>query len=506
MADADIYLNISSAREFAGANGLISEVDAIWAASIEGQETRVYRIKKGAILELFRERGLLDDFIARHWPNARTVRGKKIRATYEKHRLEHLRLGGRLAVVEEAARASPPFPRASFPLTSQDETPRENPMPPLQRPAARVSQGDLVFYATSLRVRDLRLPKFYNVEKLDANEGTGYQRLLNETRAKRLSEYLLDGHRAREAFLPTSIFLATDKLVPFDPATNTVSIDHEKTGPFNVVDGQHRIRGLVLAAEKDPTLDDFEVAVNIAVNLSTVSQMAHFLIVNTTQRSVDKAIEQQIVARLTDMIDFEKTPVLPKWIQRQVSKGEDARALAITQYLNDEKDSPWFGKIRMANDDDEAGDATINQKSFITSLKKYILTPSNPIAGDLWDVDKQRKVLVNYWRAIRDLLVEPGDETSVIFKTNGLSMFHSVSPAIFLHLANLKDFKAETVQKILERAFQNLPSEHIAVSSPAFWKRGSTASGINQASIRKYATALATAVNSQPGSSDGIAM
>jgi hypothetical protein len=27
--------------------------------------------------------------------------------------------------------------------------------------------------------------------------------------------------------------------------------------------------------------------------------MAHFLIVNTTQRSVDKAIEQQIVARLT---------------------------------------------------------------------------------------------------------------------------------------------------------------------------------------------------------------
>ena len=60
----------------------------------------------------------------------------------------------------------------------------------------------------------------------------------------------------------------------------------------------------MLAAEKDPSLDDFEIPVNIAVNLDAISQMAHFLIVNTTQRSVDRAIEQQIVARLTNLIEF----------------------------------------------------------------------------------------------------------------------------------------------------------------------------------------------------------
>jgi DGQHR domain-containing protein len=295
-------------------------------------------------------------------------------------------------------------------------------------------------------------------------------------------------------------------LVPFDEKSNTVRIDPDKIGAFNVVDGQHRIRGLVLAAEKDPTLNEFEVPVNIAVNLSPISQMAHFLIVNTTQRSVDKAIEQQIVARLTQMIEFEKTPVLPKWIQRQVDKGEDSRAIQIVQFLNDEKESPWYGKIRMANDDDSAGDATINQKSFVASLKKYILTPSNPIAGDQWSTDKQRKVLMNYWRAIRNLLVEDDDDTSVIFKTNGLHMFHSASPALFLHLANLKDFKTETVEKLLAQAFENLSTEYIGVSSPGFWKRGATASGLNQAAIRKFATALSTAVHSQPGSSDGFSM
>lgn len=378
-------------------------------------------------------------------------------------------------------------------------------MTELKRPAARIQQGNLVLYATSLQVRDLRQPNFYRIDTLDADEGTGYQRILNEARAKRLADYLLDGHKAMEAFLPTSIFLATDKDLPFDPDTNSVRIDSEKIGPFNVVDGQHRIRGLVLAAEKDPSMDDFEVPANIAVKLDGISQMAHFLIVNTTQRSVDKAIEQQIVARLTEKIEFEKTPVLPRWIQRQVDKGEDSRALQIAQYLNDEKDSPWFGKIRMANDAGGAGDATINQKGFVTSLKRYILTPSNPIAGHGWDTDKQKRVLVNYWRAICNLLVEPGDETSNVFKTNGLHMFHAASPAIFLHLANMKNFKAEAVQGLLSHAFENLPVDFVGASTSAFWKRGGTASGLNAAAIQKYAHALATAVNSQSGS-EGLSM
>ena len=50
----------------------------------------------------------------------------------------------------------------------------------------------------------------------------------------------------------------------------------------------------------------FEIPVNIAVNLDDISQMCHFLMVNTTQRSVDKSIEQQIVARLTKMVGLEK--------------------------------------------------------------------------------------------------------------------------------------------------------------------------------------------------------
>jgi DGQHR domain-containing protein len=367
----------------------------------------------------------------------------------------------------------------------------------LKRPAAKIKQGSLVLYTTSLRVADLRRPSFYAIETLDVDEGTGYQRVLNEARAKRLADYLLEGHKSLEAFLPTSIFLATDKLLQFDDDNHILTIDEAKSGPFNVVDGQHRLRGLVLAAEKDQALNEFEVPVNIAVGLSKVSQMAHFLIVNTTQKAVDKAIEQQIVARLTEMIDFEKTPVLPKWIQRQVDKGEDARALAIVGHLNDEPTSPWRGKIRMANDDD-AADATINQKSFVTSLKKLVLTPSNPISGPNWDAERQKKVLANYWRAIADLLVDSDGDTSVVFKTNGVHLFHKLSPAIFTRLADSRTFTVDAITSLLRHAFENLPPEYLGVSSSSFWKRGGQASGLNQAAINKYATAIATAMHTRP--------
>lgn len=366
----------------------------------------------------------------------------------------------------------------------------------ITRPAALVRQGTLKLYATSLRVADLNLQNFYTINKLDPDgAGPGYQRLLNEGRAKRLADYLLDGFEEEDAFLPTSIFLATSKDIPFDPATNTITFEVESIGPFNVVDGQHRIAGLVLAADKNPELLEFEIPVNIAVNLDDISQMCHFLIVNTTQRSVDKSIEQQIVARLTKMVSLEQIPTIPRWIRRQVEKGEDARALSVANYLNAETGSPWFGKIRMAND--EGDGATINQKSFIGSVKKYIFAANNPLSNSVWDLNRPM-ILVNYWKAIVELLVDENAAVpSVIYKTTGVDLFHIVSATVFTRLAARNDFKKDTIKALLQSGFANLPDENIAMSHPEWWQRGGVASGLNSAAVRKLANALSHSLNVQ---------
>jgi DGQHR domain-containing protein len=367
----------------------------------------------------------------------------------------------------------------------------------ITRPAALVRQGSLKLYATSIRVADLSLPNFYTISRLDPEDaGPGYQRILNESRAKRLADYLLDGQTEGDAFLPTSIFLATSKDIPFDPTTNTITFDVGAVGPFNVVDGQHRIAGLIAAATKNHDLMQFEIPINIAVGLDDVSQMCHFLIVNTTQRSVDKAVEQQIVARLTKLVELENMPTIPRWIKRQVEKGEDARALLVANYLNTESNSAWFGKIRMANDDDGTG-ATINQKSFVNSLKKYVFSSNNPLSNSEWD-EKRPAILSNYWKAVVELLVdEQSTKSSIIFKTTGVDLFHLVSATVFTHLANQRDFKKETIKKLLLRGFGNLSGDNVGISDKEWWQRGGVASGLNSAAVRKLATALNHAIHVQ---------
>ncbi|MBX9459794.1 MAG: DGQHR domain-containing protein [Brevundimonas sp.] len=215
-------------------------------------------------------------------------------------------------------------------------------------PAARVRQGTLKLFATSIPVRDLLEPGFFSVETLDPEdtEDRGYQRLLNTARAKRLADYVVQGQDTQDAFLPTSIFLATDRTIEFNSTDNTIQFDTAAVGPFSVVDGQHRLEGLRLAAARDPRVLDFEAPVNIAVELPRIAQMCHFLIVNTTQKSVDKSVEQRIFARLSEALDVEDLPSLPRWVLKVAERGEVQKAIKIVDYLNETAGSPWLGKIK----------------------------------------------------------------------------------------------------------------------------------------------------------------
>jgi DGQHR domain-containing protein len=349
-------------------------------------------------------------------------------------------------------------------------------------PAAKVRQGDLVLYATSLTVRDLTKPGFYSVETLDPENlnDKGYQRLLNKARAKKLADYVLRGQDSQDAFLPTSVFLATDKTIAFDENNNTISIEIGDVGPFSVVDGQHRLEGLKFAAEKDARVLDFEVPVNIAINLPKIAQMCHFLIVNTTQKSVDKAIEQRIIARLSDALDVEDDlPSLPKWILNSVEKGEVEKAVKYVDYLNDTPDSPWHKKIRMANP--ESTDGTVNQRTFVKAIVKYVLTASNPLSTIVKDFEKERRIFLNYWKAIASVL-DDGNST-VLYKYNGVELFCKFSIPFFIKLQDRGSFTVQTMEGLLRSCFDNMEGEYAGVGHPDWWAKGGKSSFLNAGAI-----------------------
>lgn len=365
----------------------------------------------------------------------------------------------------------------------------------ITKAAAKIKQGNLTIYSTSLFVSDLLENNFFQIDRLDASSRSeqGYQRVLDERRKKKFADYLINAWKEGDAFLPTSVFLATDRNIDYNTENNTITFDTDEIGSFNVVDGQHRISGLIEAVEKVPELKSFQIPVNIAINLDEISQMCHFLIVNSTQKAVDRAIVQQIHARLTNMIEFEKMPTLPKWIQRQVLKGEDRDALVITEFLNNENSSPWKDKILMANSLNK--NFTIKQNSFVNSIKKYILSANNPIMRTD-DTLKRNKILKNYWQAISNILNKNGSlDKSALFKTIGLDLFNQVSPAVFSQLFLNKDFKVETIEDLFKKAFNKLDADYIKMSFPNFWMKGKDASGMNQAAVRKYATELNKAIS-----------
>ena len=363
-----------------------------------------------------------------------------------------------------------------------------------RKPAAIVRQGSLVLYATSFTIRDFLQPGFYSIDRLDPDEyQPGYQRVLDKRRTKRISGYFTKAWNEGDAFLPTSVLLATQKNIEFDEAKNQLYFNLEKTGPFNVVDGQHRIEGLISAAKQTPAMKDFQIAVNIATNVDEVSQMCHFLIVNTTQKSVDKSIEQGILSRLTGMINFQNIPSLPKWIQRQVERGEDQQALNIIKYLNQNPSSPWYKKIEMANQTEELARTTIRQKTFAHSLKRFILSSNNPLMHSD-DMETRNKILCNYWSAIKSLLVSTEEVSSVLFKSSGANLFHMISSTIFSQLFNLKDFREETIRSMLSRAFDALDHETGMVGNPGFWQKGGGASNLNMTTLRKFSSALNRAI------------
>lgn len=363
------------------------------------------------------------------------------------------------------------------------------------RPAAIIKQGNLTLYATSFKVSDLLEPNFYNIDRLDpenANE-KGFQRLLNKGRAKKLADYIVAGQKTQDAFLPTSILMATDKDIIFNEENNIIEIDMYELCPFNIVDGQHRIEGLRLASEKDVSILDFEVPVNIAVCLDNIAQTAHFLIVNTTQKSVDEGLSQRIRERLTGLIDIEKMPTLPKWIENMVAKGEDKEALRFVDFLNNEENSPWKNKITMANEDSKA--KQISQKSFVNLLKKHFFVLDNPIRKEqTFPEDKQLAIFLNYWKSLVNL-IDP-DISSVFFKYNGVQLFLMFSVDFFKKMMTMPDFTVETMENILQDTFENADGYALGIEHAEYWKTGGKASGLNTGAIRKVCADLTTALYS----------
>ena len=377
-------------------------------------------------------------------------------------------------------------------------------MSQIRKSAVKLEQGGMRLFLTSFTVRDFMREQFYRVDRLDVAEGQGMQRLLEDARTKRFGVDFTEAHNKGEALLPTSVFLATDGNIDFDENAGEIVFDSSPNAdvcPFDVVDGQHRIEGLRRVAGQigGQALLDFPVATVIATGLDEAERMLQFIVVNTKQEKVDEGVAQHIISRFTDMDGVTDLPYLPNWLRRKIEQGDANRALKLVIKLNEHQDSPFRGRIQMA-DKYKTPAHTVNQKSFVNYLTKFVLTASHPLLVIENDPNKQFSILNNFWRAVMHVSVGEYKERTSVFTASGIEFFLQIFGAVLNELAKRGSYTVNDFEKCLRSATDFLDEgEHANIISPEYWKKGGPASVLNSAGrtkiTKQYCIALAQAGN-----------
>ena len=378
-------------------------------------------------------------------------------------------------------------------------------MAEIRKPAVKLIQGNRTLLLTTFTVRDFRQGDFYRVDRLDAQKGEGSQRILNEARARDFCTDILNADTKNQAFLPTSIFLATGGEISYDENTKELFFNTEQHAgicPLDVVDGQHRIEGLKMAAEKNEKLYDFPLSAVIATQMNEISRRLQFITVNTKQEPVRESVKQILIEQFTKELELEATrddlPHLPKWLKKRAETQKDSRALKIVRALNNDENCPWYQRVQFADDAKKTDRMTIKQESFTKSIIRHIFAPNHPL--EIKSEAQQIAVLINFWKAVEEIFVPCSDDRysivkCVAFKYSGVNFFHSISNPIMQHLVNKNgDLKVPSIKTCISSVEGHLPPESADLLRPEYWLRGAQASGFNAGAIDKKAAHFANAL------------
>lgn len=146
-------------------------------------------------------------------------------------------------------------------------------------PAIKITQNNKEFFLTYIPSNILS--KVCYVARRDEDNKKGFQRVLNERRAKDIAKYM----DSNAGVIPSSIILSAQKEASFGFKEDTGKIFfREEKNLFLVLDGQHRLFGMYLAKK------DYNIPVVIFNALSSREEVNLFVDINTNQKGVPSTL------------------------------------------------------------------------------------------------------------------------------------------------------------------------------------------------------------------------
>ena len=196
----------------------------------------------------------------------------------------------------------------------------------------------------------------------------GFQRIVNEARARQIAAAVLDQGRT----FPNAIVLATNSS-SLELSRGRLTVPDRAR--FLIVDGQHRLwaqqfseREAIYACMIHPGLDERQMA-------------KLFVEINDTQKRVPASLRWDLVR-----------------LVREDENSEDVRAVDLVFELTTTKGSPLFQRIDLTG---ETSELSIKQASLAPEIKRLVKARESEFRSIGFDI--QYKILSDYLRAVSDM-------------------------------------------------------------------------------------------------------
>jgi len=216
------------------------------------------------------------------------------------------------------------------------------------------------FYIGAINAKDLLDISYSDVRRIEKEQRDietylGIQRPLNPKRVKEIGKYanLID------ATFPTSIIIAVDQVneelstdentvynAIFDEDNNTMKI-LKNPKIAKIIDGQHRIAGL------ENFEGVFQLNISLFIDMDIENQAMVFATINDKQTKVNRSI-------VADLYSLNK------------KRSPQKTSSHIVRLLNDDVDSPFYGKIKILGTANDKEKETITQATFVQNILKYM--------------------------------------------------------------------------------------------------------------------------------------
>lgn len=303
--------------------------------------------------------------------------------------------------------------------------------------ALDLTRGDVGFYVTAMAPSEIL--EVARVSRVAEDVVQGFQRTLELSRAKKISNYISEGH-----VLPGAIILSAQRSVEieFDEAQSKISFPLV-AGSFLVIDGQHRLYGSHIAEQAGH--DSLKLPVCILSNLNITKEVEYFIDINSNQKGVPKTLR----------IELTKFIAEPESI--------DQIRLQLFEDLNAEEDSPLYTRLSAI----QRAPGYLSHVPFEIALNRILAT--SPLKD--FSYEHKKKLIKNYLSGVSRNLLEIGYERKLTQSAFFQAIFRVYDKACDQALLFGQKYSSEAFALVFE-CLQNLDFEdrHTGTNEEAITK------------------------------------